>query len=448
MTGSHTACFAFVAVVVACGSGRLDPFEETREVAELPPERCDGVDKDESKSFIPIELQGAATVTQSTVAGEFLIDWTPYPVAYPDARQWAIWGKGLIASNGRYYTAVGDGDSAGDDTPRDGNTVLYEYDPTAKRLRAVGDVLTAFGMHVPGENGYAKIQGQVGEGPCGLLYMHSYWGSPRFVTYGGNYQGDLLLNYNPWTEELVSLGVKIPRMGVPSLTVWRAGGLIYGQAATPTEPKETIFWVYDIARDSVVFQSPRRQLTDRNIALGHDGSAYYAAAGSGLYRYDPHENSETELPVSFGGGGWLRSSTHVAADGTLLMVSAEPDEVYRFDPDAMSLTLLTTLNRPSSDIDLDPTERVAYLVPVGLDARLSFELYEVSRTTGAVRALLELGEVIAAAGGPRPRGSYSIDVSPTGRTVYVAANAGEPDGYGNPVFLAVHLPDSARPEAP
>jgi hypothetical protein len=88
---------------------------------------------------------------------------------------------------------------------------------------------------------------------------------------------------------------------------------------------------------------------------------------------------------------------------------------------------------------------VAYFVPVGLDGLPGFELDEIDRSSGSVRRLVDLGAAIEAAGGSRPRGGYSVNLSADGRTVYVAANSGEPDGFGIPVLIAVHLPDSALP---
>jgi hypothetical protein len=442
-------CAATLAALAlaACGSGELDPLEERRHAPPPPPpgEQCSGVDTDEAKSFIPPALAATATTVTTTRFGDFEIDWAEYPLPYFDAKIWAIWGKGVIAANGRYYSAVGDGNSPADGLATDGNTILYEYDPASRRLRAVGDVLTAFGMHVAGETGYGKIQGQIGEGPCGLLYMHTYWGSPTGVVYEGNYQGDLLLRYNPWTEQLESLGVKIPRLGVPSMTLFRSAGLIYGEANTHTEPKEVIFWAYEIASDAIVFQSPRRQRNDRSIAVDLDGSAYYMGVGSDLYRYDARINAESPLGVAFPGGGWLRASTRIAADGAIVMVTTQPDEAYLFDPSSTSLTLLATLPRSIADIEMDPSERVAYYVPVGLDGLPGFELNELDRTTGSVRRVVDVGAAIEAAGGSRPRGGYSINASPDGRTIYVAANSGEPDGFGVPVFIAIHLPASAMP---
>jgi hypothetical protein len=436
---------ALLCCAEGCGSGRLDPFEELRYEPARSVEDCGSVDSDESKSFVPAELTAVMTTLQTAGAGEFRIDWTAFPLPYSNAKVWSIWGKGVLAQNGRYYSAVGDGGSAGDESGHDGNTFLYEYDPATGVVRAVGDVQSAFGMHVAGENGYGKIQGDISEGPCGLLYMHSYWGSPSGLTYAGNYQGDLLLRYNPSTKHLESLGVRIPQMGVPSMTLWRPGALIYGEANTPAEPKEVVFWAYDIQSDNVVFQSPRRLRNDRNIAVDRDGSAYYTGPGASLYRYDPHTNSEAPLTEAFPGGGWLRASTRPAADGAFVLVTTEPDEAYRFVPSTRELTLLASLPHPIADLELDPSERVAYFVPVGLGLGPSFELYELNRTSGALRRLLDIGATVESAGGSRPQGSYSLNLSADGKTLFIAANSGEPDGFGVPELIVLQLPDSALP---
>ena len=435
---------------VGCGSGRLDPFEKRASVAVAPREDCSAVDQDVTKDLKPSALESTSTVLITTIAGDFAIDWALYPLPYPDAHVWATWSKGVIATtNGKYYSALGDGNSPGDPSG-DGNTFLYEYDPATKLLRAVGDILSAFGAHVPGENGYGKIQGQIGEGPCGLLYLHSYWGSaPNKIVYGGNYLGDLLLRYNPWTKELDSLGVKIPGMGVPSMTTYRKGGLVYAEANTPpktlTDPdREVVFWVYDIRGNSVIFQSPRRPRNDRNIAVDADGRAYYAGLGSDLYRYDPATNSEGSLGLGFPGGGWIRASTRVAKDGTITLVTTEPNEAYHFDPGSPSLTLLATLPSDAADVDMDPTERVIYFVPNTVDAGSALPLYQLNRGNGTVRKIIDLAEAIEAAGGSRPRGNYSINVSPDGRSIYVPVNSGA-NGFGIPIFAVVHLPDSALP---
>jgi hypothetical protein len=375
---------------------------------------------------------------QSLTIGSFAVDWALYPLAYPDGESWSSWAKGVVASNGKYYSAVGDDDSAGDGDTRDGNTFLYEYDPSTRKLRAVGDVLDAAPEHVSGDNGYGKIQSVIGEGPCGLLYMHTYWGSPGAVVYTGSYQGDLLLRYNPWLERLESLGAVVPHTGTPSTNIWRAGKLFYGEA-NPPNATSVVFWVYDIAQQAVVYQSPARSRENRGIAVDLDGRAYTSDGGAGLYRYDPTTNSEQHFSAEFAGGGWLRASTRPASDGSIVMVTREPDEIYEFDPSLESLRYLASLSSYVADIELDPTGQRAYFAPALPAATDPFVLSQVDRATGAVRAVIELATPLQSASGVRPQGTYSLSLSPDGRTLYIAANAGPQRGFGAPMLLVVHL---------
>src|SRR5687767_14782208 len=50
---------------------------------------------------------------------------------------WSSWGDGCVASNGKYYTSVGD------HLGKDANAYIYEYDPMTKVMRRVVDVLLA-----------------------------------------------------------------------------------------------------------------------------------------------------------------------------------------------------------------------------------------------------------------------------------------------------------------
>src|SRR5882762_8720840 len=47
---------------------------------------------------------------------------------------WSSWGDGCFASNGKYYTSVGD------HLGKDANSYVYEYDPATRVLRRVVDV--------------------------------------------------------------------------------------------------------------------------------------------------------------------------------------------------------------------------------------------------------------------------------------------------------------------
>ena len=57
-------------------------------------------------------------------------------------------------------------------------------------------------------------------------------------------------------------------------------------------------------------------------------------------------------------------------------------------------------------------------------------------------------ELIDAAGGPYPAGTYSYSADPRNRgEIYILANAGPPgsgETFGQPMMIAVHLPESER----
>lgn len=411
-------------------------------------EDCSNVDTDTTKSFIPDELVDLTAQAQSLTAGGIQLDFVAFQLPYPDGKTWSIWGRGELASNGMLYATVGDHDSGGDGNAYDGNSFLYQYDPSTKSLRAVGDALSAFGQHVAGENGYGKIHGRVNEGPCGILYLHTYWGSASKVVYQGNYQGDLLLRYNPYTKHLESLGVLIPHTGTPSSNLWRAGGLFYGEANAPGDGdgnKEVSFWAYDIPSGTIAFQGAPRNRRNRNIAVDLQGRAYTADDGAGLYRYDPMTQTEEALSTSFDNGGWLRASTAPDGDGHITMVTHSPHAFYDFDPDAGTLTHLANASDYVADIASDPTGQVAYYVPGAHGNSLEFPLMEVHRKTGAVRTIVELGDAIEGAGGTRPTGTYSINVSGDGKQIFLAANGGDKNGFGSPLVVVVHLPEAELP---
>jgi hypothetical protein len=105
-----------------------------------------------------------------------------------EGNPWSTWGAAHVASNGRFYAAIGDHLSA------DGNSYLFEYDPATKRLRAVGDVLSVV-PHVAGEYGHGKIHSQINESRDGYLYMATFRGSPRTIAFTSSFRGGVILRY-------------------------------------------------------------------------------------------------------------------------------------------------------------------------------------------------------------------------------------------------------------
>jgi hypothetical protein len=117
-----------------------------------------------------------------------IVHFAPFPLPSNAGNPWSTWGGALVASNGRFYAAIGDHRTI------DGNSYLFEFDPVTKELREVGDALSAV-SHVPGEYGHGKIHSQINESRDGYLYMTTYRGSARRIAFTASFRGGVILRY-------------------------------------------------------------------------------------------------------------------------------------------------------------------------------------------------------------------------------------------------------------
>lgn len=130
-----------------------------------------------------------------------------YPHPDYEGNPWSQWGRGVLAHDGRFLSAIGD------HMGEDGNSYFYEFDPETSQLTLVGDVLSVV-EHQEGDWGYGKIHGALVRDDC-LVYAATYWGSRRGLEYQGSYHGDHLLRWDPSDHRIESLGVPVERQGIP-----------------------------------------------------------------------------------------------------------------------------------------------------------------------------------------------------------------------------------------
>jgi hypothetical protein len=367
-----------------------------------------------------------------------------YPRPDYEGRPWSQWGQGLVLPDGRFLSAIGD------HLGRDGNSYLYEYDPATRELTLLTDVLSLTD-HEPGAWGYGKVHAQIVPGPCGEVYVGTYWGDSTGIEFGSTYEGDRLFRIDPEGNTVADLGAPVPEHGLPSLAGWPGGGLLYGEAPDPrTEPWVGPFFAYDVAAEETVFvDDDPRHLGFRNIAVDAEGRAYYSM-GDGILRvYDPATGEAEDLSDRIP-GSWMRASTRPAEDGTVFGVTMEPAVFFAIEPSSDparsgEIREIGPGRGYTASIALDPDGgRILYVPGAHGDSwEQGTPLIAVDTETGEEEVLVELNAAAEAELGLRLGGTYDLAVDAAERIVYIGMNAGaagSPEPYGEIVLLVVHLP--------
>lgn len=373
-------------------------------------------------------------------SGGVRVEGVRYPRPDYEGDPWTQWGQGLL-HEGRFYSAIGDHIGV------DGNSYIYEYDPSTGTLSTLGDVLS-YVDHEPGSWGYGKVHGQMVPGPCGEIYFATYWGTNRDIRFDGSYRGDVLFRLDPSSRTITHLGVPVEEHGIPSLAGSPDGRFVYGEALDPILEIDDVdagpFFAYDTFEEEVVFVGdPEPHEGFRNVMVDREGRAYYAVGGGGLAVYDPETNAVTDHSSSMP-GEWLRASTTPAPDGTIFGVTDDEAAFFVMHPSG-DIESLGTARGYTTTLAVHPDGTRFFYVP---DAHGSAweegaPLISVDGVTGEETVVVELNAMVEENLGLRLGGTYGLAVDPSGQTVYMGMNAGplgEEDGFGEIVLLVIHLP--------
>ena len=387
----------------------------------------------------------ALEVVQAAAEGRPEIAMVRYP--RPDrppggTNPWSQWGQGLVLADGRFVSALGDHRGA------DGNSYLFVFDPKTRQLTRFADVLSHV-QHTPGDWGYGKIHAQMVPGPCGDVYLATYWGSRTDLAYTDGYRGDLLFRLDPSDLSLQSLGAPVAEHGIPSLASRGRNGLVYGEATLPEAPDperghdQGAFFVYDVRRKQVVFRSDDPSHAEfRNILLDAKGRAYVAGENGELLVYERRAAALRPLDQRLPGGGYLRASTAPAPDGTVYGVTENPEELFAMAEDG-TIRDLGKAKGYTASLVLDPDGSRFFYVPGahGDAYEQGTPVIAVDTSTGEQTVVAELNDLAEQHLGLTLGGSYSVAIDPKGTTLYVGLNAGETrdEPWGEVVLAVVKL---------
>jgi hypothetical protein len=342
---------------------------------------------------------------------------------------WSQWGQGLVLRDGRFLSAIGD------HRGRDGDSYLFVYEPSTKKLTRFADV-SSLTEHEPGDWGYGKVHGQFVAGKCDTAWFATYWGTRDDIVYNDRYRGDALFRIDTSSLDTKMVDVPVEEHGIPSLAGGPTPGLLYGEAVDPSADGSSAghelgaFFVYDTVTEKVIHRSDDMDHgTFRNVLVDGSGRAYVAGENGRLLRYVPGADKLEDAGVRLPGGGALRASTVPAPDGTVYGVTQDgksptealfalaPDGKVRSLGEAKGYTAALALSRDGS--------RLYYVPGAHGDAwNEGTPVIEVDTQTGKQRTLVELNPLAEEHLKLTLGGSYNVALDRKRNVLYVGANAG------------------------
>ncbi|MCI0465319.1 MAG: hypothetical protein L0Z62_51005 [Gemmataceae bacterium] len=367
-------------------------------------------------------------------------------------KPWSSWGDGCLASNGKYYTSVGDHRGT------DANSFVYEYNPMTRILSRVVDVLRVI-MHMLGLFGHGKIHSGIHEGADGWLYFSTYWGKPKEVetAFTKGYPGSLLLRHNPKTGQTENLGALAPRQGLPASNFDRDRGLLYFHAVYKGDVV-----VYDTKAQKVKFQGGADQsAAHRTFLIDGRGRAHFSANDGTLAFYDPETNklgkTTVRLPANpeakkkKAKAATLRAASRPMRSGLVHGMTAA-GQLFSFDPHKGEVKDLGP-NFAGGDYTavmvLSPDEKYLYYAPGahGSANRTAAPVLQYEIATGKRKVLAFLRDPLAQRLKYNIGGTYNLQIDPSGERLFFTFNGSDPGVrgfFGKPAVAVIHIPKAER----
>ncbi len=427
--------------------------------------------EDEALLVIPAMLAAsnfAFTVATTAPRVEAVL----YPISLQlEGREWSQWGDGTIGLDGRFYSAIGDHGGPG------GRSYVYAFDAGTHKLDLVIDQQSLLGQQ-PDSWGFGKIHGRLDQFDDGWLYWATYWGTapPPGHTQSDELYG-MAVRANPRTGEGEILGVLDVPFVIPSSMADTRRGLLY---ALPCDRdwQGQGFLVYDLAQRRTIYRGHADTEASRRFIFVDetDGSAWFSVRpvpGSPqvwLARYDSATNQVEEQALRLPpGSDPVRAGTeHLDPLGRFYGVGN--GQLLRFDPAGRTVEPVGLLwpkrhdsrADPASSsvpgayttvLEISPGGRYLYAIPNahGLAWRDGAPVLQFDTRTGVCKVLAFLGPVFEQRYSYRVGGTYCLELSPDGSSLYFGTNGellgtepADESAFGHPACMVLHIPPTER----
>lgn len=374
------------------------------------------------------------------------IDFMYFPDQTYPGEPWSNWGDSL-AVGGKYYCSIGD-----HKRPR-GTGLVYEYDPTTKKLRllvSLKEFLESSNALAPDEN-YTpgKIHCRLDMGSDGWLYYAGHRGSTRTTTDENGFRGDWVYRTDPKTEKTEIVAAHpISKHVIPMSVLDPVRMIFYGGTAPGSDAanQKIQFFAYDIRKRKMLITADD----------GPDRYAIFAKSTGRIYwdgkKYDPATNQITKSTAPH-----VRSATRETTDGFVYGTSNRSADLWAFNTRDETLEQLGSGSVGAQEyvtsIDADPTGRYIYYVPGahGGSERDGSAVVQFDVQTRKRKVIAFLSPFFQDNYGYTPIGSFSTAVDPNGDKMYINWN-GNRSGkdrqdrypFDTCALTVIHIPESER----
>ena len=397
------------------------------------------------------------------------VDAVLYPIPLQEeGNLWSQWGDGLIARDGRFWSAIGDHGGPG------GRSYVYAYDPGSRRLELVFDQQQLLGQR-DGDWGFGKIHCRLEELEDGRICWGTYWGNaPPGDWEQENELHGMVVAADPVSGRLDVLGVLKRPYVIPAAMADTRRGLFY---ALPCDRgwQGQGFAVFDLRRGRTIYHGHVETEASRRFVLVDEtgGGAWFSVRPDSsrqvwLARYDAASNTVEERAIPLPDGyGPVRAGTE-KRDGRGLFYGVCDGLLVRIDPEGRRSEPLGAVWPPeggmsegdptrgayTTALEISPGGRYLYAVPWahGQAWRHGAPVVQFDLKTRERKVLAFLGHLFESRLGYRVGGSYCLELSPDGERLFIGMNGqllepGEkpPDSaFGHPACLVLHIPNQER----
>lgn len=428
MRASLHSSFRFSSLAIAVGmivaTCSTQPHQSTAEVGQTLAQRSQCPTTSGGVRWVDAD---SAELTMIQQHGGLTVFAAEYPLPGPTEGLWSQWGQGIVAPDGRHFSAVGDHRGV------DGNSHFFVYEPQSRSLNRFMDT-NALIERPAGSWGFGKIHAQMVTDDCGTIWAATYWGSRRGIT---DYDGDHLISIDPLAGTISDEGVVSLGLGIPSMAFTPVGNRLAIEAVDPESRVGSV-----VARNSVDGGQSNHDDSEhvgfRSLGLTEEGSILYSVGGRRLMAWQPASDRTTlytdDLP-----GDWLRAVTAPLDDGGFVGVTQDPPRLFRASPQG-DITAMGDPGGYTTSLALDPMgRRVFWMANAHGGAwKDGAPIVSMDLETGEQQVLLSLRKSFASELGLLPGGTYSM-VYDAGR-LYVGVNAsqlGDDSGFGTVVLVVI-----------